>query len=69
MISKEYHPLGVVENAEFGIFVQMLCPGYHISKQEDTNRLIPIRLCVVTTSTPSEIIFSNAVQILCDKRS
>jgi hypothetical protein len=27
MISKEYYPLGVVKNAEFGIFVQMLFPG------------------------------------------
>jgi hypothetical protein len=67
MISKMYHPFGVVDNAEFGRFVQMLCPGYHISQQEDTNRLIPTRLCVVATSIPCEIIFSNAGQILCDK--
>jgi hypothetical protein len=56
MISKEYHLLDVVKNAEFGIFIQMLCPEYHISQQEDTNRLIPIRLCVVATSIPCEII-------------
>jgi hypothetical protein len=53
----------VVENAEFGRFVQMLC------QQEDTNRLIPTRLCVVATSIPCEIIFSNAGQILSDKRN
>jgi hypothetical protein len=47
----------VVENAEFGTFVQMLCPEHHISQQEGTERLIPIKLCVVTTSVPCEIIY------------
>ena len=69
MISKEYHHLGVMEKAEFGRSVQMLCPGYHISQPEHTNRLIPTRLCVVATSIPCEIILSYAGQILCDKRS
>jgi len=69
MISKEYHLLGVVKKAELGRFVQILCLGYHISQQEDTNRLIPIRLRVMATSIPCKIIVSNTEQILCDKRS
>ena len=63
------HPLGVVKNAELGRFVQILCLGYHISQQKDTNRLIPVRFCVMATSIPCEIIVSNAEQILCVKRS
>lgn len=69
MISREYRRLGVAENAEFGRFVQMLCPRYHISHLEDTNRLIPTSLWIMATSIPYEIIFSNAGQILCDKWS
>jgi hypothetical protein len=43
MIVKEYHPLSLVEDAEFRRFVQMLCPEYHIpSRKILSDSLMPI---------------------------
>jgi len=44
MIVKEYHLLSLVEDAEFGRYVQMLCPGYHNipSRKTQSDSLMPI---------------------------
>jgi len=43
MIVKEYHPLSLVEDAEFGRYVQMLCPRYHVpSRNILKDSLMPI---------------------------
>jgi len=44
MIVKEYLPLRVVEDAEFGRYVQILCPEYHNipSRKTLSDSLIPI---------------------------
>jgi len=44
MIVKGYHPLRLVEDAEFGRYVQILCPGYHNipSRKTSSDSLMPI---------------------------
>jgi hypothetical protein len=43
MYVKEYRPLSLVEDAEFGRYVQMLCPGYHIpSRKTLRGSLMPV---------------------------
>jgi len=40
---KEYHPLSLVKDAEFGRYVQMLCSRYHIpSRKILRDSLMPI---------------------------
>jgi hypothetical protein len=43
MIVKKYHPLSLVKDAEFGRYVHLLCPGYHIpSRKTLRDSLMPI---------------------------